>query len=503
MNTLDALFARQVPSRGAGGADDAMRPAGQGGRIGRSQDGFAAALNGQAKGAREGGRNAPLKDDEDAVTLAIAVTPEQDVDPEAEADPDAYALLATLFAGIENAAAPSDAESETSVEPVDDEVSQELISVETAPKTPEDEIVVLADAKAQPVAGTKADAPPDEIETARPATVAAGAKPAADIAPERPVKGNPASAAAAVQAPVARPGARPAAASGDANAARTEVPRPRGPAGKGEALAPERQQASTGKPVDSLAGSVRTAARAASGEQVRGDEDKGGTPARASRIAASQSKDAGARSIENVRTIESRSFAAPAMSGNAEAVVRTLVQAGESADLKGMLAGLSGANASAPAAGANATLHLNRAQPLQTLKIQLNPVDLGQVTAVLRLTGEELSVELRVETAEAYRQLNNDSDAIVRSLRGQGYGVEQVTVLHFGADRSAMGGQGGQQTFSSGQQFQAGQGNTEAGGSNEGRRGNGDARANTQGDPGHEPAAPARSGTRSADGVYL
>lgn len=65
----------------------------------------------------------------------------------------------------------------------------------------------------------------------------------------------------------------------------------------------------------------------------------------------------------------------------------------------------------------------------QSLKIQLHPAELGMVTATLRFAGEQLSIELRVENHDAYRQLSNDSDTIVGSLRDLGYEVDRVTVL--------------------------------------------------------------------------
>ena len=44
------------------------------------------------------------------------------------------------------------------------------------------------------------------------------------------------------------------------------------------------------------------------------------------------------------------------------------------------------------------------------LKIQLRPVELGMVTASLHLAGDQLSVEIKVENAEAYHRLSADRD---------------------------------------------------------------------------------------------
>lgn len=65
---------------------------------------------------------------------------------------------------------------------------------------------------------------------------------------------------------------------------------------------------------------------------------------------------------------------------------------------------------------------------VNTLKLELNPENLGSMTASLRLKGDELSVEVRVETIEAYRQLTNDRDGIVRALQDHGFSIDQVSV---------------------------------------------------------------------------
>jgi chemotaxis protein MotD len=67
--------------------------------------------------------------------------------------------------------------------------------------------------------------------------------------------------------------------------------------------------------------------------------------------------------------------------------------------------------------------------PTHILKIELHPAELGMVTASLRLAGEQLSIELKPETNEAYRRLVSDSETIVKSLRGLGFDVGNVTVL--------------------------------------------------------------------------
>jgi len=69
------------------------------------------------------------------------------------------------------------------------------------------------------------------------------------------------------------------------------------------------------------------------------------------------------------------------------------------------------------------------AVPTHVLKIELHPSELGSVTASLRLSGEQLSIEMKPETHEAYRRLTADSDAIIKSMRGLGFDVDKVTIL--------------------------------------------------------------------------
>lgn len=69
------------------------------------------------------------------------------------------------------------------------------------------------------------------------------------------------------------------------------------------------------------------------------------------------------------------------------------------------------------------------AVPTHVLKIELHPSELGAVTASLRLSGGQLSIEMKPETHEAYRRLTADSEAIVKSMRGLGFEVDHVTIL--------------------------------------------------------------------------
>jgi chemotaxis protein MotD len=160
---------------------------------------------------------------------------------------------------------------------------------------------------------------------------------------------------------------------------------------------------------------------------------------------------------EAVTVVDARRYIGLAQTGNAAAVTSAITQDPEWTASLSATGGLSHAEAAATGKVVN------------TLKIQMHPIELGLVTATLRLHGDKLVVSLQVETGEAYRQLTDDQDAIVRALRGQGFAVDQVSVQLAPADRSAntQGDSQQQQQFSSQPQAREG-GNGRQGGNGEG-----------------------------------
>ena len=129
--------------------------------------------------------------------------------------------------------------------------------------------------------------------------------------------------------------------------------------------------------------------------------------------------------LEKVEVLEKRSVSG--MSANADNVAKALVR-----DANGLntqtTTETGDAAALKQAAPAERPMAPRTGQTLHTLRIQLNPESLGQVTAIMRLSDGELKVELKVQSAEAYRQLTDDSSAIAKALRQQGYGIDQITV---------------------------------------------------------------------------
>ncbi|MHB0954530.1 MAG: flagellar hook-length control protein FliK [Allorhizobium sp.] len=116
---------------------------------------------------------------------------------------------------------------------------------------------------------------------------------------------------------------------------------------------------------------------------------------------------------------------------------------------------------------ANALTQSNSGKVVNTLKIQMSPIELGNVTATLRLTGDELTVHLTVENRAAFKHLNDDQSDMLKALRSQGFAVDQIQIsLSGAADRGASdagqsGAQGQQAPQSGGQNGTGGGGRHE------------------------------------------
>jgi len=146
----------------------------------------------------------------------------------------------------------------------------------------------------------------------------------------------------------------------------------------------------------------------------------------ADRPAPSLSREAGPAPALNLTVLEARQFPGVAPLQTSASAIITTISGNES--WHAMLGG----GETFPATPA-----IRSGAPLNTLTIQLRPAELGSVNAVLRLSGDQLVVELKVETIEAYRQLSESQNAIVKALKGQGYLIEQITVQQAAPDRAA------------------------------------------------------------------
>ncbi|MGE6742113.1 flagellar hook-length control protein FliK [Allorhizobium pseudoryzae] len=135
---------------------------------------------------------------------------------------------------------------------------------------------------------------------------------------------------------------------------------------------------------------------------------------------------------ETVSVLDSRRFLGFSQSTNGAALTSTI--AGDSQWQRAMQPGAALQNEQA-----------RTSNVVNTLKLQMTPIDLGTVTATLRLVGEELSVHLTVETRAAHQQLSDDSSGILGALRAQGFSVDQVTVTMSSQDSNAQMSSDGQQ----------------------------------------------------------
>ncbi|MER9292527.1 flagellar hook-length control protein FliK [Mesorhizobium sp. M0510] len=138
-------------------------------------------------------------------------------------------------------------------------------------------------------------------------------------------------------------------------------------------------------------------------------------------VQSSMRPEAGKQSLSTARidVVSERSFPAPPQSPISQAALNVI----------NAIAADAGPQKALSASPTTTHLASSVAVPTHVLKIELHPAELGMVTANLRLSGEQLSIELMPETHDAYRRLSADSEAIVKSLRGLGFEVDKVTIL--------------------------------------------------------------------------
>jgi chemotaxis protein MotD len=129
---------------------------------------------------------------------------------------------------------------------------------------------------------------------------------------------------------------------------------------------------------------------------------------------------------ETVTVVEARRYLGLAPTSNAAAVTNQIASNPEWA--RALQPGSTGDQAPLTQAATGKVLN--------TLKIQMHPIDLGMVTATLRLKDDELHVEIKVETGDAFRQLSDDQSAMVKALRAQGFAVDQVNIVFNASDSS-------------------------------------------------------------------
>ncbi|CAN7169453.1 flagellar hook-length control protein FliK [Rhizobium sp. LjRoot258] len=197
----------------------------------------------------------------------------------------------------------------------------------------------------------------------------------------------------------------------------------------------------------------------------------------------------GKANIESVSILDSRRYIGLAQNTNSAAVTAAISGDQEWAHAMQASSALS-----------NAAEWTSTGKVVNTLKIQMNPIDLGLVTATMRLHGDALNVDLKVESGAAYRQLKEDHGKIIEALRSQGYAIDNVTISMAPVDRSDAGNQAnGQSQQASAQQGQGGEARERQNQSGQ-RTGGG---FNGSGESSVESTSPGAAGSGRTGDVYL
>ena len=145
---------------------------------------------------------------------------------------------------------------------------------------------------------------------------------------------------------------------------------------------------------------------------------------------------------------------------------------------------------------AEAAARAARPGAVHSLRIQLQPVELGMVTARLTRSGAQMSIEIQVESNDARQRLSQDSDQIVRALKAAGIEVDKVTIQQApqaSAPANAQQQQGAPRDMGSQQQASA---EREAGG--RGERGSSGGR-----DEGARHGTAETTADRAGGGLYI
>lgn len=103
------------------------------------------------------------------------------------------------------------------------------------------------------------------------------------------------------------------------------------------------------------------------------------------------------------------------------------------------------AEAGAPASAAPQLLPEASKAPLQVLRLQLQPADLGAVEVRLQLRAGEIHVRVAVESAEARLQLETGADKLGAALREKGYEVQSITITQDASPQDSPTRESGEQ----------------------------------------------------------
>jgi hypothetical protein len=137
--------------------------------------------------------------------------------------------------------------------------------------------------------------------------------------------------------------------------------------------------------------------------------------------------------MPRITIVATQSITTPAPTTGALPAPAQQLAAAMTADLAGRARGSDAAQAPAEAVQ-------SRPAPMHSLTIQLQPVELGRVTARMVLVDGQLTVAISVENQEAQTRLSRDSDMLAGALRQAGYDVDRIVVQQ--AQQPASSGPG-------------------------------------------------------------
>ena len=486
------VMQRQVPARPAAKAGDGNGAAGDG-----RDDAFSAALSQEKRGATAD-RDRVDKADEASAVRAEA----DDANEQAAQSDEILNLLTGLMSSASYSGDAALGQPAPGEELPPEQANGMPVGTEAGADEMETVIAAAAAGNAAAAAGNKAAADAGQTRVRAVAKPANAAEPKAD--------GDAAQAQAAAQSAdkaraagvqpntvqseqrVSAPAAAAQAATGGVPAAAAQAAVQPGLKAPAANTGAERQKDQTSVREVMRALGMEGSAQPADAEAGKRDL-RSGNGGRQRDVADRRLDDAMGAKGGKVEVVESRKFMpAQNMSANGQLLTRTLAEAGSTAIA---------AQKAAPAQQLTQTGLSQPGQTLHTLKLQLNPVSLGSVTAVLKLTGDDLSVEIKVQTAEAYRQIKEDNQSMLKALRAQGFGVEQISVQHVaGPDRASS--QTPQQGFQASQQG-TGSNDAQSSGRESGRNNAGQQGTGNQGGQAHEQGSYSGPGTGRTDGVYL
>lgn len=163
---------------------------------------------------------------------------------------------------------------------------------------------------------------------------------------------------------------------------------------------------------------ARTSSVADALHMVSGSGHTAGSSTEETLTVADSSSLVDADRLQGVDVLDSRRIIAPVSTSNGANIAATMAGDGEwSSTLR-----------SAAATDVSTTDKLTTDKTLNTLSIKMTPESLGNVTANLKLVDGQLTVSLVVENSSAYRKLHEDQGELMKSLKAQGFGVDQIQI---------------------------------------------------------------------------